>query len=66
MSWNIFHPVRTLAATIGSETGEVQWGSLHYNILFFLGILLFIVSFTINAITELFVKKYLAKKFQGA
>ena len=66
LSWNIFHPIRTLAATIGSETGEVQWGSLHYNILFFLGILLFVVSFTINAITELFVKKYLAKKFQGA
>lgn len=66
ISWNVFHPVRTLAATIGSETGEVQWGSLHYNILFFLGILLFIVSFSINAITEIFVKKYLAKKFQGA
>jgi len=66
LSWNVFHPVRTLAATIGSETGEVQWGSLHYNILFFLGILLFIVSFSINAITELFVKKYLTKKFQGA
>ena len=66
ISWNMFHPIRTLAATIGSETGEVQWGSLHYNILFFLGILLFVVSFTINAITELFVKKYLAKKFQGA
>jgi len=66
LSWNIFHPVRTLAATIGSETGEVQWGSLHYNILFFLGILLFIVSFSINAVTELFVKKYLTKKFQGA
>lgn len=65
-SWNIFHPVRTLAATIGSETGEVQWGSLHYNILFFLGILLFLVSFIINALTELFVKKYLSKKFQGA
>jgi phosphate transport system permease protein len=65
-SWNIFHPVRTLAATIGSETGEVQWGSLHYNILFFLGILLFLVSFLINALTELFVKKYLSKKFQGA
>lgn len=60
-SWNIFHPVRTLAATIGSETGEVQWGSLHYNILFFLGILLFLVSFIINALTELFVKKYLSK-----
>ncbi|MGA1308096.1 MAG: phosphate ABC transporter permease subunit PstC, partial [Candidatus Kapaibacteriota bacterium] len=24
ISWNMFHPIRTLAATIGSETGEVQ------------------------------------------
>jgi len=58
-------PVRTLAATIGAEMGEVIWGSLHYNILFFIGVLLFLISFGINLITELFVKKRLAKKFQG-
>ncbi len=58
-------PVRTLAATIGAEMGEVIWGSLHYNILFFLGIVLFIISFCINLVTELFVKKRLTKKFQG-
>ncbi len=58
-------PVRTLAATIGAEMGEVIWGSLHYNILFFVGVLLFIISFCINLVTELFVKKRLAKKFQG-
>jgi phosphate transport system permease protein len=58
-------PVRTLAATIGAEMGEVIWGSLHYNVLFFIGVLLFIISFCINLVTELFVKKRLAKKFQG-
>jgi phosphate transport system permease protein len=58
-------PARTLSATIGAEMGEVIWGSPHYSILFFLGILLFIVSFTLNAITELYVKQRLAQKLQG-
>lgn len=65
VSASFTEPVRTLAATIGAEMGEVIWGSLHYNILFFLGIVLFIISFCINLVTELFVKKRLTKKFQG-
>lgn len=64
-SESMVEPVRTLAATIGAEMGEVIWGSLHYNILFMLGVLLFLVSFSINALTEFFVKGMLAKKFQG-
>jgi phosphate transport system permease protein len=58
-------PVRTFSATIGAEMGEVIWGSPHYSMLFFLGVLLFAVSFTLNAITELFIKERLAKKLQG-
>ncbi|MBK9248861.1 MAG: phosphate ABC transporter permease subunit PstC [Ignavibacteria bacterium] len=65
VSASFTEPVRTLAATIGAEMGEVIWGSLHYNILFFLGIVLFIISFCINLVTELYVKKKLTKKFQG-
>lgn len=64
-SASMIEPVRTLAATIGAEMGEVIWGSLHYNLLFMLGVLLFLVSFIINALTEFFVKGMLAKKFQG-
>ncbi len=59
-------PARTLSATIGAEMGEVIWGSSHYSILFFLGILLFVVSLTLNAVTEFFVKERLAKKLQGS
>ena len=58
-------PVRTFSATIGAEMGEVIWGSPHYSMLFFLGVLLFAVSFILNAITELFIKERLAKKLQG-
>ncbi len=64
-SWSSFEPARTVAATIGSEMGEVVWGSQHYGVLFFLGVLLFVVSFGLNAITELYVKKRLIKRFQG-
>jgi phosphate transport system permease protein len=65
VSASIGDPVRTFSATIGAEMGEVIWGSAHYSILFFLGVLLFIVSFTLNAVTELFIKERLAKKLQG-
>ena len=64
-SWSPFEPARTVAATIGSEMGEVVWGSQHYGVLFFLGVLLFVVSFGLNAITELYVKKRLIRRFQG-
>jgi phosphate transport system permease protein len=47
--WNaLFQPVRTMTATIASEMGEVASGSAHYQVLFFIGILLFMVSLAIN------------------
>lgn len=64
-SFGIFDPARTFAATIGAEMGEVVWGSTHYNMLFFLGVLLFIFAFTLNTVTELFIKERLIKKFHG-
>lgn len=64
-SWSILEPARTFAATIGSEMGEVVWGSEHYGILFLIGSMLFVFSFGLNAITELYVKQRLIKRFQG-
>lgn len=43
-----FTPVRTMTATIASEMGEVATGSPHYEVLFFIGIVLFVLSLTIN------------------
>lgn len=63
---NLADPARTFAATIGAEMGEVIWGSTHYSVLFFLGVLLFTVSFCINLVTEVFVRQRLARKFQGS
>jgi phosphate transport system permease protein len=57
--------VRTLAATIGAEMGEVIWGSEHYGILFLLGSILFLISFGINIVLEFYIKTRLLQKIQG-
>ncbi len=46
----IFQPVRTMTATIAAEMGEVAQGSLHYNTLFAIGIVLFLITFAINSL----------------
>jgi phosphate transport system permease protein len=43
-----FSPVRTMTATIAAEMGEVANGSAHYHVLFFIGIVLFVISLAIN------------------
>jgi phosphate transport system permease protein len=48
----LFLPVRTMTATIASEMGEVATGSPHYHVLFFIGIILFIVSLAINIVAS--------------
>jgi phosphate transport system permease protein len=40
--------IRTLSATIAAELAEVVFGSPHYNVLFFIGALLFVFTFIIN------------------
>lgn len=44
----LFQPARTMTATIAAEMGEVANGSLHYHTLFFIGIVLFVISLLIN------------------
>jgi phosphate transport system permease protein len=44
----LFQPVRTMTATIAAEMGEVAQGSLHYSVLFAIGIILFFITGAIN------------------
>lgn len=46
----LFQPVRTMTATIAAEMGEVSQGSLHYSVLFGIGIVLFLITFAINSL----------------
>jgi len=47
--WNsLFMPARTMTATIAAEMGEVANGSTHYHVLFFIGLVLFLISLAVN------------------
>ncbi|MCC6167571.1 MAG: phosphate ABC transporter permease subunit PstC [Caldilineaceae bacterium] len=50
-----FQPVRTMTATIAAEMGEVAQGSLHYEMLFAIGIVLFLITFAINSLASLLI-----------
>ena len=50
-----FDSVRALTATIAAELGETANGSEHYQALFTLGILLFVVTFAINLTADIVV-----------
>lgn len=49
------NPTRTMTATIAAEMGEVASGSTHYNVLFFIGIVLFIIALIVNVTASTFV-----------
>lgn len=49
---SILQPVRTIPATIAAELGEAPQGGIHYQALFGLGIILFIITLIINFMVE--------------
>lgn len=55
-------PVRTMTATIAAEMGEVPIGSVHYQALFCIGIVLLLITFILNIIARIVLKKYGMKK----
>jgi phosphate transport system permease protein len=48
MSWSPFDSTRTITATIAAELAETVFGGHHYRILFTIGLLLFVVSWSAN------------------
>ncbi|MBN1668993.1 MAG: phosphate ABC transporter permease subunit PstC [Anaerolineales bacterium] len=51
----LFEPARTMTATIAAEMGEVANSSLHYHVLFFIGIVLFLISLIVNVTASMVV-----------
>jgi len=64
-SVTVFDSVRTLSASIAAELAEVVMGSPHYSVLFFLGALLFTITFIINVAAGIFVDR-LRRRLAGA
>lgn len=54
-------PVRTIPATIAAELGEAPNGGLHYEALFALGCILFVITFIINMLVEMVNRKNIHK-----
>ncbi len=52
-----WRPVRTMTATIASEMGETAYRTPHYHALFFIGLVLFVITFIINTIAEWAIRK---------
>lgn len=52
----VLDSVRTLTATIAAELGEAPVHSEHYQILFIIGILLFLITFSVNLAADLIVR----------
>jgi phosphate transport system permease protein len=54
---SILQPVRTLTATVAAEMGETVQGGEHYAALFAIGIVLFIITFLINGVADIYLHK---------
>ena len=64
-SISLLDPLRTLSATIAAEMGEVVVGGEHYGALFFMGTLLFVITFISNTL-GVWVIQSMKSRMQGA
>jgi phosphate transport system permease protein len=55
--WNYLASVYTIPSAIAMQMGEAAVGSLEYSALFGLGLMLFIITFVINTLADVIVKK---------
>lgn len=57
MPHGFFDAVRTMTATIAIELGEVPYYTTHFHALFAIGLVLFIITFIINVVSDAFLNK---------
>jgi phosphate transport system permease protein len=58
MPSNILSSVQTITSTIAIELGEVPYNTTHYYALFTIGLVLFIITFIVNMISDTVLHKY--------
>jgi len=54
---SLLQPVRTMTATIAAEMGETVPGGDHYAALFAIGLVLFVITFFVNLVADVFLHK---------
>jgi phosphate transport system permease protein len=62
--WDLSQSIRTMTATIAGDMGETARGSDHYRALFAVGLLLLVLTFLLNTVSDYFLTR--AKKIAGA
>ena len=55
---SFLEPVRPLTATIAAEMGEAVLGGIHYNALFSLGIVLFVITLFFNILSDFLYERF--------
>jgi len=55
--WNYLAPVYPVTAVIAMQMGEAAVGSLEYSALFGLGLILFVITFIVNSIADVIVRR---------
>ncbi|MBD3164504.1 phosphate ABC transporter permease subunit PstC [Candidatus Woesearchaeota archaeon] len=61
MPSSFFDPVRPMTANIAIEIKEVVQGSLHYKALFAIGLVLFVMTFAVNFISDIIIQRHVRK-----
>jgi len=61
MPASFFQPVRPMTSTIAAEMGEAVMGGLHYNALFSIGLVLFLITLVFNGCAELISRRFRIK-----
>ncbi|MCR8433842.1 MAG: phosphate ABC transporter permease subunit PstC [Crenarchaeota archaeon] len=61
--WNFLSPVYPITAVIAMQMGEAAVGSLEYSALFGLGLILFTITFIVNTLADVIVRR--ESKFKG-
>lgn len=65
VSASVTDSTRTMSATIAAEMGEVVVGDVHWSLLFFIGVLLFVLTLGLNVVASASVKR-LSRRLGGA
>jgi len=58
LTFNFLEPIQTMTATIAIELGEVPYYTTHYYALFVIGLVLFLMTFLVNLVSDIILQKY--------
>lgn len=58
LTFNFLEAVQTMTATIAIELGEVPYNTTHYYALFVIGLVLFVMTFLVNLLSDIILQKY--------